>query len=278
MPGAGAPARRQPAGCAMRWRGTRARRRRRRDRHALDLPDPRDAGAPLRPGRLRVRDAGPRLWRDQPARHARAEGGAICRAWRAARRSRVCAVRARCRLRRRRAGRAPRAHDGDHYVLDGEKTWISNGGIADFYVVFARTGEAPGARGISALHRRGRHARLRDRRAHRGDRAASRWRGCASPTAAFLPASASAAPGEGFKVAMRTLDVFRTSVAAAALGFRAARARRGAAARHDAQDVQPDAGRLPAHPGQARADGHHHRQRRAADLPRRVAARPGARR
>jgi acyl-CoA dehydrogenase len=41
--------------------------------------------------------------------------------------------------------------DGDHYVLNGEKTWISNGGIADFYVVFARTGEAPGARGISAF-------------------------------------------------------------------------------------------------------------------------------
>src|SRR5206468_4533285 len=41
--------------------------------------------------------------------------------------------------------------DGDAYVLDGEKTWISNGGIADFYVVFARTGEAPGARGISAF-------------------------------------------------------------------------------------------------------------------------------
>src|SRR5512137_1989538 len=41
--------------------------------------------------------------------------------------------------------------EGDHAVLDGEKTWISNGGIADFYVVFARTGEAPGARGISAF-------------------------------------------------------------------------------------------------------------------------------
>ena len=36
--------------------------------------------------------------------------------------------------------------DGDAYVIDGGKTWISNGGIADFYVVFARTGEAPGAR------------------------------------------------------------------------------------------------------------------------------------
>ncbi|MEN9629055.1 MAG: hypothetical protein RJA10_2282, partial [Pseudomonadota bacterium] len=41
--------------------------------------------------------------------------------------------------------------DGDHAVLDGQKTWISNGGIADFYVVFARSGEAPGARGISAF-------------------------------------------------------------------------------------------------------------------------------
>ena len=41
--------------------------------------------------------------------------------------------------------------DGDGYVLDGEKTWISNGGIADFYVVFARTGEAPGAKGLSAF-------------------------------------------------------------------------------------------------------------------------------
>ncbi|WP_434478857.1 acyl-CoA dehydrogenase family protein [Gemmatimonas sp.] len=41
--------------------------------------------------------------------------------------------------------------DDTHYVLNGEKTWISNGGIADFYVVFARTGEAPGARGISAF-------------------------------------------------------------------------------------------------------------------------------
>ena len=41
--------------------------------------------------------------------------------------------------------------DGDHYILNGEKTWISNAGIADFYTVFARTGEAPGARGLSAF-------------------------------------------------------------------------------------------------------------------------------
>ena len=60
--------------------------------------------------------------------------------------------------------------------------------------------------------------------------------------------------------------------------LRAPRARRGAAARDHAPDVRPDAGRLPAHAGQARADGDHHRQRRAADLPRRLAARPGPQR
>jgi acyl-CoA dehydrogenase len=98
--------------------------------------------------------------------------------------------------------------DGDHAVLNGEKTWISNGGIADFYVVFARSGEAAGARGY-------RHSsstparRLRDRRAHRRDRAASagplRFTNCRVPLTQRVGAA-----GEGFKVAMRTLDVFRT--------------------------------------------------------------------
>jgi acyl-CoA dehydrogenase len=108
--------------------------------------------------------------------------------------------------------------DGDHAVLDGEKTWISNGGIADFYVVFVRSGEAPGARGISAfivdagtpgfeiaerIHVIAPHplARLR-------------FTNCRVPLTQRVGAG-----GEGFKVAMRTLDVFRTSVAAAALGF-----------------------------------------------------------
>src|SRR5262249_34956210 len=50
------------------------------------------------------------------------------------------------------AAMACAAHsDGGHYVIDGEKTWISNGGIADVYTVFVRSGEAPGARGISAF-------------------------------------------------------------------------------------------------------------------------------
>ena len=55
--------------------------------------------------------------------------------------------------------------DGDGYVLDGEKTWISNGGIADLYVVFARTGEAPGAKGLSAFLVPADAAGLVDRRA-----------------------------------------------------------------------------------------------------------------
>ena len=65
------------------------------------------------------------------------------------------------------------ARDGDGYVLDGEKTWISNGGIADFYVVFARTGEAPGAKGISAFLVPADTHGPDDRRAAGGDRAAS---------------------------------------------------------------------------------------------------------
>ena len=108
--------------------------------------------------------------------------------------------------------------DGDHAVLNGAKTWISNGGIADFYVVFARSGEAEGARGISAF--------IVDAGtpgfaiAERIDVIAPHplarleFRDCRIPLAQRIGAG-----GEGFKVAMRTLDVFRTSVAAAALGM-----------------------------------------------------------
>ncbi|WP_105384439.1 acyl-CoA dehydrogenase family protein [Neorhizobium alkalisoli] len=108
--------------------------------------------------------------------------------------------------------------DGDHYILDGEKTWISNGGIADVYTVFVRTGEAPGTRGISAL------VVLADDPgfsiAERIDviaphpLATIRFENCRIPASRLL-----GSPGEGFKIAMRTLDIFRASVAAAALGF-----------------------------------------------------------
>jgi acyl-CoA dehydrogenase len=108
--------------------------------------------------------------------------------------------------------------DGTHAVLNGEKTWISNGGIADFYVVFCRTGEAPGARGISAFIVDADTPGLEI--AERIDVIAPhplarlRFTNCRVPLSQRIGQA-----GEGFKVAMRTLDVFRTSVAAAALGF-----------------------------------------------------------
>lgn len=108
--------------------------------------------------------------------------------------------------------------DGDQYVLDGEKTWISNGGIADFYVVFARTGEAPGARGLSAFIVEGGNPgvsiaeRIEVIAPH--PLARLRFTNCRVPADAIL-----GEPGEGFKIAMATLDVFRTTVGAAALGF-----------------------------------------------------------
>jgi alkylation response protein AidB-like acyl-CoA dehydrogenase len=108
--------------------------------------------------------------------------------------------------------------DGDHAVLDGEKTWISNGGIADVYVVFVRTGEAPAARGISAfIVEAGAPGFEIAERIHviaPHPLARLRFENCRVPLANRLGAA-----GEGFKIAMRTLDVFRTSVAAAALGF-----------------------------------------------------------
>ena len=108
--------------------------------------------------------------------------------------------------------------DGDHYVLDGEKTWISNGGIADFYVVFARTGEAPGVRGISAFivdaDTPGLEIAERIEVIAPHPLARLRFSHCRIPAGQRLGEA-----GQGFKLAMRTLDIFRTSVAAAALGF-----------------------------------------------------------
>lgn len=108
--------------------------------------------------------------------------------------------------------------DGDHYVLNGEKTWISNGGIADFYCVFVRTGEAPGARGISAFVVDADTPGLTI--AERIDVSAPhplarlKFENCRVAASQRLGDA-----GQGFKVAMMTLDIFRASVAAAALGF-----------------------------------------------------------
>jgi acyl-CoA dehydrogenase len=109
--------------------------------------------------------------------------------------------------------------DGDGgYVLDGEKTWISNGGLADLYTVFARTGEAPGARGLTAfvVDADTPGLRVAERIPVIAPHPLARleFDGVRVPAAQRL-----GAPGEGFKVAMATLDVFRPTVGAAALGF-----------------------------------------------------------
>jgi acyl-CoA dehydrogenase len=108
--------------------------------------------------------------------------------------------------------------DGDHWVIDGCKTWISNGGIAHFYTVFARTSDEPGARGISAFVVDADSPGLRI--AQRIDviaphpLATLEFDGCRIPADRLL-----AKVGDGFKLAMSTLDIFRASVAAAALGL-----------------------------------------------------------
>ncbi|MEW9837128.1 acyl-CoA dehydrogenase family protein [Mesorhizobium marinum] len=108
--------------------------------------------------------------------------------------------------------------DGDSYVLDGEKTWISNGGIADLYVVFARTGEAPGAKGISAFlvpaDAKGLEVAERLEVIAPHPLARLSFEGVRVPASAMI-----GRPGEGFKIAMSVLDVFRSTVGAAALGF-----------------------------------------------------------
>src|SRR5580658_2173440 len=107
---------------------------------------------------------------------------------------------------------------GDGYVLDGEKTWISNGGIADLYVVFARTGDGPGAKGLSAFLVPGKLPGFSV--AERIDVIARHPLARLKFERVTVPASAMiGAPGEGFKVAMATLDIFRATVGAAALGF-----------------------------------------------------------
>ena len=108
--------------------------------------------------------------------------------------------------------------DGADYIINGEKTWISNGGIADFYTLFARTGEEPGARGLSAFivdaGTPGLEIAERIEVIAPHPLARLRFSDCRIPETRLL-----GKPGEGFKIAMATLDVFRSTVGAAALGF-----------------------------------------------------------
>ena len=111
-----------------------------------------------------------------------------------------------------------RADGASHLRIDGSKTWISNGGIADHYVVFARTGEGPGAKGLSAFvvdaDAPGLSVAERIEVIAPHPLATLRFDGVRVPLAHRL-----GGPGDGFKVAMATLDVFRSTVGAAALGF-----------------------------------------------------------
>jgi len=108
--------------------------------------------------------------------------------------------------------------DGDYYLISGEKTWISNGGIADFYVTFARTGEDSGSRGICAfiINADSPGLNIAERIEVMAPHPLARlvFDNCRIPATQLLGEE-----GQGFKIAMSTLDIFRSSVAAAALGF-----------------------------------------------------------
>ena len=108
--------------------------------------------------------------------------------------------------------------DSDNFRLDGEKTWISNGGIADFYVTFARTGEAPGAKGLSAFlvpaDTRGLSVVERQQTIAPHPLARLAFEDVRVPASALI-----GKPGDGFRIAMSVLDIFRSTVGGAALGF-----------------------------------------------------------
>jgi len=108
--------------------------------------------------------------------------------------------------------------DGNDYLLNGCKTWISNAGIADHYVVFARTDEAPATRGLSAFvvdaDTPGVRVSERIQVSAPHPLGTLQFEDCRVPSRNMV-----SGPGDGFRVAMGTLDVFRTSVGAAALGF-----------------------------------------------------------
>ncbi len=138
------------------------------------------------------------------------------------------------------AMRTAARRDGNHFVLDGTKTWISNGGIAGHYVTFARTGEAPpsgkgDAKGLSAFvvdaDAPGLTVSERIETIAPHPLATLTFKSCRVPASQLL-----GKPGDGFKIAMATLDIFRSTVGAAALGF-ARRALDEALARVDAREA-----------------------------------------
>ena len=117
------------------------------------------------------------------------------------------------------AATASTAEDGgNHYRVNGAKTYISNGGIADFYVTFLRTGEAPGARGLSAIvidaGTPGLEIAERINVMAPHPLATLRFENMSVPKGNLVGEA-----GAGFRQAMANLDIFRSTVGAAALGF-----------------------------------------------------------
>lgn len=107
---------------------------------------------------------------------------------------------------------------GNDYVINGSKAWISNGGLADHYIVVARTGEAPGAKGLSAFlvdaNTPGLTTGPNEDLIAPHPISKVHFDGCTIPAHRML-----GEPGQGFKVAMATLDIFRASVGGAAVGL-----------------------------------------------------------
>ena len=108
--------------------------------------------------------------------------------------------------------------DGAHYILNGDKTWVSNAGIADFYVVFARTGDEPGTRGLGAFvvdaDSEGFEVTEQIHVMSPHPLGSLKFTNCRVAATQMIGAA-----GQGFEIAMATLDVFRSTVGAAALGF-----------------------------------------------------------
>ena len=161
--------------------------------------------------------------------------------------------------------------DGNEWVLVGEKTYISNGGIADFYVTFARTGEGEGSRGLSARSSSppmpGLSVAERIEVIAPHPLARLRYDNVRIPADAMI-----GEPGEGFRIGMETLNLFRVTVGAAALGFARRALDEALAFATQPPPRQRDARRQCGDPGQARRHGDRDRCLGAADLPRRVAA------
>jgi alkylation response protein AidB-like acyl-CoA dehydrogenase len=155
----------------------------------------------------------------------------------------------------------------DHVRINGIKTWISNGSIADHYIVFARTGEAPGVKGLSAFvvdaNTPGLTTVERIEVIAPHPLATLRFHDCRIPVTQRLGAG-----GDGFKVAMVTLDVFRATVGAAATGDRQASAARGRRSCRHAHAVRPVAWRFADDTGRSRRKRRRSRCRSAAGLSR----------